>query len=482
MSVRAASFGDDWRRVYQRNYPERVQSVSISNSQTIADTHIVLEKGIVALVGGNGVGKSTFAHTVVEGLLNSLGTPDLLAQQVRIYGSVISFAINKNGTIHTRRVSFDNGLKNIDGEETISCIWIDPSMFSTMCRQQVHGDKAFEEILDGVTAKVFTDEQLQLASYVVGKDYDSCEVWEISEYGPFEVWPYFKVTINDVTYGSETMGQGELALLSALWTIQRSPDNSLVILEEPETHVSSRSQLAFMDFLAREGRGRGISFFLTTHSPVILQNIPLPNIYLLLANGARSSVLTPPRSHHISSLLGGGVSYKALIVTEDDTAKVFCETLIEHIDPDFARQISYAITGDGESEIVKILSTMPRVQGWATIIGCFDGDQRQRHRGLNLPWPHVFLPGTDAPDKILKDNFGRLDQEAVARELRVDRQDLLVAAASAAGVDFHDWARTVSRALNLEQPIFVKGVTKVWIQEDDDLPRQFVAAVKQALQ
>lgn len=93
-----------------------------------------------------------------------------------------------------------------------------------------------------------------------------------------------------------------------------------------------------------------------------------------------------------------------------------------------------------------------------------------------------FLPGTDAPDKILKDNFGRLDQEAVARELRVDRQDLLVAAASAAGVDFHDWARTVSRALNLEQPTFVKGVTKVWIREDDALPRQFVAAVKQALQ
>lgn len=482
MSVRAASFGDDWRRVYQRNYSERVQAISLSNSQTIEDVHIVLEKGIVALVGGNGVGKSTFAHTIVEGLLNSLGTPDLLAQQVRIYGSIITFDIIKNGAQHTRRVSFDSGSKNVDGEETISCVWIDPSMFSTMCRQQVHGDKAFEEILDGVTAKTLTEEQLQLASYVVGKDYDSCEVWEISEYGPFEVWPYFKVTISDVVYGSETMGQGELALLSALWTIQRSPDNSLVILEEPETHVSSRSQLAFMDFLAREGRARGISFFLTTHSPVILQHIPLPNIYLLLANGARSSILTPPRSHHISSLLGGGMSYKALIVIEDDTAKVFCETIIEHVDPDFARQVNYAVTRDGESEIVKILSAMPRVKGWATLIGCFDGDQRQQHKALNLSWPHVFLPGIDAPDKILKDNFRNLDQEAIAQELRVDRQDLLVAAASAAGVDFHDWARSVSKALNLEQPKFVKAVTKIWILAGDAAAQQFVADVRQALQ
>lgn len=482
MSVRAASFGDDWRRVYQRNYSESVRSISLANSQTIEDARISLGKGIVALVGGNGVGKSTFAHAIVEGLLNSSGTPDLLAQQERIDGTVISFDIVKGGTAHTRRVIFDNDSKEVDGVETLNCVWIDPSLFSTMCRQQVHGDNSFYEVLDGVTAKVFSDEQLELASYVVGKDYTECEVWEISEYGPFEVWPYFRVRINDVSYGSETMGQGELALLSALWTVQRSPDNSLVILEEPETHVSSRSQLAFMDFLAREGGGRGINFLLTTHSPVILQRIPLPNTYLLLANGARSSIVAPPRSHHISSLLGGGVSYKALLVIEDSTAKDFCETIIEYVDPDFARQISYSVTSDGESEIVRILSTMPRVQGWATLIGCFDGDQRQRHHALSLPWPHIFLPGVDAPDQILRDGFRGLDQDAIALELRVSREDLLVAIASTAGVDFHDWARKMSEALRVEQSRFVKGVTKVWILADDTAARQFVVDVKQALQ
>ncbi|MBX8620931.1 AAA family ATPase [Pseudomonas glycinae] len=482
MSVRAASFGDDWRRLYQRNYTERVQSISISNSQTIEDASISLGKGIVALVGGNGVGKSTFAHAIVEGLLNSLGTPDLLAQQERIDGAAIRFAITKSGVEHIRQVSFENGEKIVDGEQTINCTWIDPSLFSTMCRQQVHGDSAFHEILDGITARALTEDQLNLASYVIGKEYSSCEVWEISEYGPFETWPYFRVSINGVIYGSETMGQGELSLLSALWIIQRSPNDSLVILEEPETHVSSRSQLAFMDFLAREGSGRGISFLLTTHSPVILKNIPLPNIYLLLANGPRSCIIAPPRAHHISSLLGGGMSFKALIITEDDTAKTFCETIIENIDPDFARQINYAVTNDGESEIVKILRTMPRVQGWATLIGCFDGDQRQRHSTLRLAWPHVFLPGTDAPDKTLKNSLRNLDQEIIAREIRVDRQDLLVATAATAGVDFHDWARSISEALNLDQQIFVKGVTKVWISANDVAAKQFIADIKQALQ
>lgn len=481
MSVRAASFNDDWRAVFKRDYAESVQVITLENSKAIENASINLGKGISAIVGGNGVGKSTFAHAIVEGLLNSAGTPDLIVQQERIEGSVINFDIVKSGSQHTRRVSFTKSEKTVEGADTIASTWLDPSLFSTMCRQQVQGDNAFEDVLDGITEKVFSESQVKLASYVVGKNYSACEVWEVSEYGPFDVWPYFKVKVNEVEYRSETMGQGELAMLSALWAVQRASNDSLVILEEPETHVSSRSQLAFMDFLAREGRQRGISFLLTTHSPVILQKIPISNVYLLLGNGARSRLVAPPRLHHISSLLGGGVSHKALLIVEDDTAKDFCEAIVESIDPDFSRQISYTVSSNGESEIVKILSTMPRVQGWATLIGCFDGDQRLPHAQLRQPWPHVFLPGVEAPDRILQGSFHRFDRDEVARELRVDRQDLDVALAAAEGVDFHDWARHVSRELNIDKSHFIKGVTKVWIVGDAAAARQFTADVKQAL-
>lgn len=480
MSVRVASFGDDWRVIYRREYAEYVHTISLVGSQTVEDATIKLGKGIVAVVGGNGVGKSTFAHAIAEGLLIA-PTADLLVHQERIIGATIRFEMSKNGAPYTRQVTFSKGAKDIVGEETISCSWVDPSLFSTMCRQQVHGDIAFSEVLDGVTGKALSAPQLKLASYVVGKSYSACEVWEISEYGPFEVWPYFRVEIDGVEYYSETMGQGELALLSAMWAVQRSPNNSLVILEEPETHVSSRSQLAFMDFLAREGRQRSISFVVTTHSPVILQKIPIDNTYLLLANGARSKLITPPRAHHISSLLGGGVSHKALIIVEDDTAKEFAEAIIEYVDPDFSRQVSYSICTNGESEIVKILNTMPRVQGWATLIGCFDGDQRDNHRDISLPWPHVFLPGKDAPDEMLQNIFNSLDRGQVANELRVDGQDLDVALAATAGDDFHDWARHVSRELNIEKSRFVKGVAKIWMSKDDAGAKDFVVDIRRAL-
>ncbi|HDS1736248.1 ATP-binding protein [Pseudomonas sp. BP8] len=481
MSVRAASFNDDWRAVFKRDYAECIQVITLENSKTIEDARVPLGKGISALVGGNGVGKSTFAHAIVEGLLNSSGTPDLIVQQDRINGSIINFNIDKSGTQHARRVTFSSGKKIVEGDDTVACTWLDPSLFSTMCRQQVQGDEAFEDVLDGITGRVFSEPQVKLASYVVGKNYSACEVWEVLEYGPFDVWPYFKVKIEDVEYCSETMGQGELAMLTAIWAVQRASSDSLVILEEPETHVSSRSQVAFMDFLAREGKQRGISFLLTTHSPVILQKIPISNVYLLLGSGSRSKVITSPRQHHISSLLGGGVSHKALLIVEDDTAKEFCEAMVENIDPDFSRQISYSVSSDGESEIVKILRTMPRVQGWATLIGCFDGDQRESRGQLVLPWPHVFLPGAEAPDRILQSGFHGFDRDETARELRVDRLDLDVALAAAAGVDFHDWARHVSGGLNIEKSHFIKGITKIWINGNDAAARQFIADVKQAL-
>src|SRR5690606_40926540 len=108
-----------------------------------------------------------------------------------------------------------------------------------------------------------------------------------------------------------------------------------------------------------------------------------------------------------------------------------------------ASMIVNDVVKDRESEIVKILNTMPRIEGWGTLIGCFDGDQRTQYSTTEFPWPHVFLPGVHAPDLLLKNDFEHMDQNAIAQELRIDSQDLLVDVASAAGVDFPDWARRI---------------------------------------
>lgn len=482
MSLRAAKFGDHWRAAFARDYPERVSTIALQNLRFIADVRLNIGPGIVAVVGGNGVGKSTLAQAIAEGLSDQKNIPEVMAQQRKIQGSIIEFSFLKNGGEKGRKVSFEEDMKVVEGAETVVCFWLDPSLFSTMCRQQVCGDKFFaEEVLEGLGAQEFGSDEVALASYIVGKDYESCEIWEVAEYGPFEIWPYFQVKANGITYRSEDMGQGELALLSAMWAIRRCPDNAFIVIEEPETHVSSRSQLAFMDLLAKECATRAITFMVTTHSAVILQRIPAVNTFLLVGSRAQSELIPNPHMHHIASLVGGGVSYKALLLVEDMAAKMVCVVILAVLAPDLARQVVFSVARRGESEIVKILTTMPRVEGWGMLVGCFDGDQRAKHSQLTVSWPYVFLPGTDAPDKLLWDSLKGTPLEEVVAELRVDKSDWLVAVAAAEGTDHHDWGRHVSVSLNIEAEELLKVATKIWLQNNEHLARLFVEQLKRAL-
>src|SRR5207249_4749613 len=102
------------------------------------------------------------------------------------------------------------------------------------------------------------------------KEYSECKIFEVPEYDEIEKFPYFKATSNGVSYGSETMGQGELSLLIVLWELLTLPKNSILLLEEPETHVSPRSQEALMNVIAQNIVEKGIWTIVTTHSPVIV--------------------------------------------------------------------------------------------------------------------------------------------------------------------------------------------------------------------
>lgn len=481
MSLRAAKFNDFWRTTFSRAYPERLQSIALERSKAIADTKIGLPAGIVALVGGNGVGKSTFAHAIAEGLFETSRAPDLATQHDRISGSEVTFSLTKDGVRFSRHVAFVGNDRSIQGSTTLICNWLDPSLFAMKCRQQIQGDGAFDEILDGVTPRDLSEADLALASYVVGKQYTRCQVWEVSEYGPFDVWPYFRVSTRGAEYSSESMGQGELALLSAIWAISRFPRNSIAIIEEPETHVSSRSQMSFMDFLAKQCAERGMNFVLTTHSATILQRIPKNNVFLIVSKGQRSEVIPSPHFHQVSALVGGGISHRSLVIVEDRAGKALCEAMLEFTDPDLARQVAYAVARDGESEIVRILKTMPRVGGWGILVGCFDGDQRGRQASLTLPWPHVFLPSNHPPDMLLRDWLAQQDISELARRLSVDENDVTVAIAAAEGVDHHDWFRIVAQNLHQTEDALLKATARIWSQYNEDLVRQFGSELKDAI-
>lgn len=480
-TTRLAKFKDHWRDAWRRDYVLRYERLDFKGLRCLHDGELFFSRGITAIVGGNGVGKSTLAQAAVEVLGGAMGIGALRDSEHRLAGCSLVADLLANGEKH--QVSLIVGSEGrIPGGAEVDRphSWVDPSAVAFQCQTQVLGDLTFDEVLQSTGERRLNDSELASAAYVVGKEYRSCSVYEIRDYGPFEVWPYFEVTdVNDVSYGSEDMGRGELALLTALWSISTAPRDSILVIEEPETHASSKSQRALMDVLAWACAKRGISAVVTTHSPVILSSIPREHQRLLVSDGGRSVVIPNPQAASVSALVGGGVAYKTLVLVEDECAMHFGRSLLERLDLDLSRQCLLVPMG-GYAPIIAALRSVPRVEGWAQIVGLFDGDLRSNIKE-KYPWSYGFLPGLIAPDLALKNFVSAADPGQVASAVQVGRSCVLVALAATLGLDSHDWMQQFPVHVGKSYEYCVRALTDMWMESHAEDAKSFLHSFRQVL-
>lgn len=480
MSIRAAKFDDHWRKVFSRAYAYQYRALEFSGLKPLRDGTVTFSPGITAIVGGNGVGKTTLAHAVADVLAGEAGVAALRDNQARLDGCSLCATLEfDDGKVQLKPTLRINGeaREADDKQHRAPYIWLDSSSVATLTQKQVLDDGEFADLLEGLMPKAISADELAFASYLVGKEYSECKIWEIADYGPFDVWPYFQVVSNGVTYRSENMGQGELSLLVAIWAIARADKGAVVVLEEPETHISARSQSALMDAIAWACATKGLWVIITTHSPVVLQRLPSTHRRLLVNEAGRSRLIENPRLHSVAAVVGGGAAFKCLLVLEDECARYFVQYLLEEIDSDLARQCSYVYVDDGESQITQALKSLPAAKEWMSIVGCYDGDMRGKIPG-GLNWPVVFLPGNAAPDLLLKSCFQGSTVEELAAELQMELEPVTVSLANVVGTDHHDWLTALTRELNRTLGEVVRAGIRVWLRSEQASAEAFLNDLK----
>jgi hypothetical protein len=242
-------------------------------------------------------------------------------------------------------------------------------------------------------------------------------VFEITDYGGMDGFPYMIVTCAGYAYGCEGMGRGELSLLLTYWSVSDLTRNSILFLEEPETHVSPKSQDALMNTIAKQCDEMGVWVIVTTHSPTIIRRIPrerLGSLHEWVVLQFRSRMRASWTKLDIQMLLGGGVAFKCVVLVEDEAAKSMILTFLQALDVDLYGQCEVAKVGS-KDDIAALLKLMPRTREWLTLIGAFDGDQRADIKGDGFKWPFCFLPGDCGPEELL------IRCVAGREKLRIDR-------------------------------------------------------------
>ncbi|CAD5376927.1 ATP-binding protein [Pseudomonas sp. OF001] len=160
------------------------------------------------------------------------------------------------------------------------------------------------------------------------------------------------------SYSENNMGFGEGRILYTIDQLETSPEQSLFILEEPETSLHESAQHEFAKYLIDVCLRRGHQIILSTHSSVILNALPPEARKLILRNESGVEIKNKISASHIRSILSSGHSRELDICVEDIFSKVLLTEIIRLKKKEILKSIAIHDIGDKDAvrEATQILN------------------------------------------------------------------------------------------------------------------------------
>jgi len=485
VAMRLAQTNDIWRSVYKK--PSTFVEVITVKYREIKDgpeLQFSLNGPITLLCGENGVGKSRAMRALHQSLGGGLNDADFrpaIGPEQPILLDVYA-EINKvgaDGEVNKSSIagieSISECLKGAEGDNLV--YWFDPTLQIPYLLHLLRHDSSLSDLWEGVSPRKLNTEELSDLSSLVGRSYVAAEIYEIEDYVDHNVVPYFRVTSHGVTYGAEDMGLGELSLLFFFWLLGRVSDNSVLLLEEPETFIAPHSQRGLIDLVALLASKKSIFVVVTSHSGAIAERIPSKYVYLTSRIGKEVNFLpNPPRSILFDRL--GLVPPKSIVAfVEDDAAAKLAKALLEAGNSKYMSHFWIFIAGN-DSEISTILAKIkPPSSDPIFFIGLFDGDKRG-----NIPrsefWANMCLPGNVCPEQFLQNIFNDASVD-LADLLNKPREVVATALASVDGKNHHDWLAGLSSALPMSEEELFRCATKAYSKIDPEGLKGFIYEIEE---
>ncbi|KAB8121407.1 AAA family ATPase [Clostridium perfringens] len=454
--MRGPAVNDYWRKCCNFNHKVEIKEIDLNGINGIEK--LDFKKGIFAICGLNGVGKST----VISAIKSIIGIDLNVKDNIRIFkdidGIVTITNEDKKGDFDISNRSGNRLIDIVESENTYLYLEHEQAMEII---NRINEEANFNELLEQYEEVYFSNEELYEISYIVGKEYEEVCVTEIED-EQVKI-PFLKVKSNGIEYDSTKMGVGEHILFYYYIMINRLERNSLVVIEEPESCISVRSQINFMNYMAKKHAKKQIQLIVTTHSPFVIKNIPQSNIILIDRYGDEIFTFTGEEKR-LTRELGLDINKKGIIYVEDKIAKQLLirvlrdykkDTVIDDYDIEYVK---------GESEITARLQSLCTEIDFK-IIGVYDGDMKTRlsqKAKEKINWDYTFLPSDEELEKEFR-NCVKENTNLFVEKLNKDKKDVLSVLSSNQGCDYHDWFINLYSSFKLSSDELFNILYDLWI-------------------
>lgn len=194
-------------------------------------------------------------------------------------------------------------------------------------------------------------------------------------------------------YSENNMGFGEGRALYMVDLFETAPEQSLFVLEEPETSLHEDAQRKLGKYLLDVAERRHHQIVITTHSSAMLDVLPPDSRKLLYRDSGGLDCFSGLSSTRARSIISGGIVPALTVCVEDELAKSIVTEILRRFRPQTLNAIEIFSIGDKAAvqSAVRLLRKLNR-----SAIGIRDGDV-----GAD---PQQFLwslPGSQPPERVV---------------------------------------------------------------------------------
>jgi predicted ATPase len=440
MSMRLAERTKSYQTLSRRYYRSTLTGATFTTVEQRVQ-RLSFSPGLSVICGGNGAGKATILAALWRTITsNPDGPPNLPRTPSRLE------RIEVSGTWEDVKwdTSFSVGEERFEGRCPATGVYLDASFETDAILRRLREDEEPGDLTAGVDPSPLPDEQVQMLSHVLRRNYDEVLVYEVTSFSEDDTpTPFFEVSSHGQRYSLPEMGRGELAACYLIWRICQLEPGSIVLLEEPESHLATYSQGALTDAIVKVVTTRDLTIVASSHSPAIIEKLPSAAITLTAASPT-FSIRSSMAKSQISQQLGLRASRSVMAITEDVAAGYFLEALLFLLDRELHAAVEIRAAKDGESGVTRTLSGIRAIASRTrfAVLGVLDGDQRPSN-SQDVPTGIGYLPGTTAPEDLLRHAASgwsrRGEYSTWIPRLPGGAEGFAMALEQVDGADHHDW-------------------------------------------
>jgi len=445
-------------------WPKRLDWISIDGIRGWKNQRFSLGFPIMAVVGENGSGKSTILQcaaavykTEEQEVRSRYATkaeyasdffPDTAWEKIK--DATISYSLREGDAVfqNSVRKPGDRWRGNPERRER-SLEYIDLSRIVPVNARRGYARIAKPQFTEA-NSEPFDQYRLARFNQIMGRQYDTAKMASTN------ADPDRSVSVlseNNVPYSGFHSGAGETTMAEFLQA--DLPKYGLILIDEIETSLHPRSQRRLIRDLAERCRERELQIILTTHSPYVLDELPLEaRAYILKKTDGREIVYGVSPDFAMSKMDDQPHFECDLYVEDPRAATLLMEILTAHA-PHLVRRCQ--ITAYGASSVGRSLGIMAAQKRWPRPTCVFlDADVEAAPGCTNLP-------GTSAPEIEVFNAISKKGWTGVAARTGRQYSDVADACLQAMILDdHHEWVRFAATKLLLSGDTLWQAMCAEW--------------------